>query len=312
MSGLQRAIRHPDRLNDPHARARELASEALLGPLAETDADWLGDHLAGCGPCRAAADAFAADAAVLRGLRDEVPPVPRDLGARVSLALDDEVRRAMRPSLARRAMGWGSGGRTSIRRPSLAFVGLAALAMVALLVGPLALPAGTLPAATSPAGSLLPTATPITVDTDVAWVRRSSDGTYVISSAQVGQVCPGVDASACGTLDGSARTLAALHDKPTSVVLQRDRTQAVVVGQDTVYAVAVNSPPPVTTPGPDTSPVPTKAPVQTPAATGSRPLLRPTLPRRRGRPLRRCPPSRRARRPRTPPATAARPLPRPR
>ena len=44
------------------------------------------------------------------------------------------------------------------------------------------------------------------------------------------------------------------------------------MGQDTVYAVAVNSPPPVTTPGPGTSPVPTKAPVQTPAATGSRPL----------------------------------------
>ena len=32
MSGLQRAIRHPDRANDEHERARTLASDALLGP----------------------------------------------------------------------------------------------------------------------------------------------------------------------------------------------------------------------------------------------------------------------------------------
>ena len=32
MSGLQRIVRHPDRINDPHVRAHELASEALLGP----------------------------------------------------------------------------------------------------------------------------------------------------------------------------------------------------------------------------------------------------------------------------------------
>jgi hypothetical protein len=267
MSGLQRIVRHPDRINDPHVRAHELASEALLGPLAEADGAWLAEHLAGCDPCLEAADAFGADAALLHGLRDEPPPVPRDLGARVSLALDDEVRRATR-GRARRLVA-PAGGRGPSRRPSLAFAGLAAVAVVALLVGPLAAPLVT-PSGTPPvAGSFLPAATPILVDTQpVAWVSRTADGTYVISSARVGEVCPGAEATACGTLDGSARTVGSLAMKPSSVILPRNGSSAVIVGQDAVYAVSVEFGEPVTTPRPEASPVPTSEPVQSPAATG--------------------------------------------
>ena len=269
MSGLQRIVRHPDRINDPHVRAHQLASEALLGSLLEADDAWLQEHLAGCDPCLEAADAFAANAALLHVLRDEPPPVPRDLGARVSLALDDEVRRATRGRARRVAAA--AGGRGPSRRPSLAFAGLAAVAVVALLVAPLAMPTATTPSGTPPvaAGSLAPAATPIAVDTQpVAWVSRNAEGAYVISSATVGEVCPAAEATACGTLDGSAQTLGSLGMKPTSVILPRNGSPAVVVGQDTVYAVSVNLGEPVTTPGPGASPVETNQPVQSPAATG--------------------------------------------
>jgi hypothetical protein len=213
------------------------------------------------------AAAFAEDAELLRGLRTDLPAVPRDLGARVSLALDDEVRRA------RRSRGSVDQGRPAPRRafgrPGFAFAGLVAVAVVALLVVPLAGPFAAVPAGTPPAGSLLPAPTPIVVDSEpVAWVRRSPDGTYVLSSAEVRRVCAGADAAACGTLDGGAQTLATLAVKPSSVLLSNSGGAAVIVGQDNVYAVAVDRATPVTTPGPEPSPVQTSAPVQSPAASG--------------------------------------------
>jgi len=266
MSGLQRAIRHPDRANDVHERARSLASDALLGPLASADAAWLDEHLAGCEPCRAAAAAFAEDAVLLRSLRADLPAMPRDLGARVSLALDAEVRRARRGTapVTREAPR-----PVSIRRAGLAFSGLAAVAVVALLVGPLVVPIATPVASAPPGASLVPAATPIAVDTQpVVWVRRAADGTYVISSSDVSHVCPGVDATACGTLDGSAVRLASLDVKPSSVLLPRDGNPAVVVAEDAVYVVAVDLEPPVTTPAPEPSPVPSSEPAPSPSASG--------------------------------------------
>jgi hypothetical protein len=278
VSGLQRIVRHPDRLNDPHVRARQLASEALFEPLAEADASWLGEHLAGCDACREVVDGFAADALLLRTLRDDLPPVPRDLGARVSLALDDEVRRATRGH--RGPAGRDAGRRGSLRRPGFAFAGLAAIAVVALIVGPLVVPRGAPTGTTRPAASLLPEATPITVDPQpVAWASRNADGKYVISSATVGEVCPGVGSSSCGTLDGSARTVASLDVKPSSVLLSKNGNPAVIVGDHAVYAVAVDFAPPVTTAVPGASPVPTNLPVHSPAASGepaSPPAVSPT------------------------------------
>ncbi|HYN47826.1 MAG TPA: hypothetical protein VER83_03110, partial [Candidatus Nanopelagicales bacterium] len=269
MSGLQHATRHPDRVNDPHARAHTLASDALLEQLDTADAAWLAEHLAGCGPCTDAAAAFAEDAELLRGLRADLPVAPRDLGARVSLALDAEVRRARRGRRGAGRLGRGASRPAFDGRPSLAFAGLAAVAVVALLVGPLAVTPGAPPASAPPGASLVPAATPITVDTQpVAWVRRSPDGTYVLSSAEVRRVCAGVDATACGTLDGGAQALTTLSVKPSSVLLPRDGSPAVVVGQDAVYAVAVNLVPPVTTPEPKPSPVPSSEPVPSPSASG--------------------------------------------
>ncbi len=271
MSGLQRAMRHPDRINDPHDRARRLASDGLLGPLDEGDAGWLATHLAACVPCRATADAFAADAALLRGLRAETPVMPRDLGARVSQALDREVRQAVRRAGPSRTFGVraGSVGRGPARRPSPALAGLALTAIIAILVLPLALPLVNPPAASPGVASFAPAPTPITVDSQpVAWVRQLPDGTYVISSAEVSQVCAGMDATACGTLDGGARTLAALDVQPSSVLLPRDGKPAVIVGEGAVYAVMVNVALPVTSPGPEASPVPTSEPLQSPAASG--------------------------------------------
>jgi Putative zinc-finger/WD40-like Beta Propeller Repeat len=267
MSGLQRIIGHPDRGKDQHARARELASEALRGQLGEADAIWLDEHLTGCDACQAMADAFAADAELLRGLRDDLPAVPRDLGARVSLALDDEVRRAT--GGRRRREDRARERRPSMRRPGLALAGIAAAAIVALVVAPLAIPLGAPVESNPPVASLGPGATPIVVDTKpVAWVSRAADGSYTISSARVGEVCPGVDSTACGTLDGSARTVGSLTMKPSSIAVPRDGTSAVVVGQNSVYAVSVDLAPPVTTAAPSPSPVPTSQPAQSPAASG--------------------------------------------
>ncbi len=270
MSGLRRATSHPDRLNDPHERAHDLASDAFLAPLEPVDATWLEAHLATCAACRVTVDGFAADAAILRGLRDVPLPLPRDLGARVSVALDEELRRATSRRGRRLAGGLRRSGRSrGPLRPAPALAGLAAAALIAILVLPTALPQGAPETSPSPDASLAPHPTPLVVATQpVAWVRRTPDGSYVISSAPVDRVCPGVDASACGTLDGSATDLVALQMRPSSVVLPRDGSPAVVVGQNRVYTIAVIPLPAVTTPEPSPSSVPTSTPLQSPAVTG--------------------------------------------
>jgi hypothetical protein len=273
MSGLRHFTQHPDRLKDPHDHARRLASDALVEPLGDLDAAWLEDHLATCRTCATEVEGFAADAALLRELRGAAPAVPRDLGARVSLALDDEMRRALhrrggsraRPRSAERhrrsgRSAWAGG----------AIAGVAVAALVAILVLPLGLLPGAAPATLPPAARPLPAATPITVDTEpVAWVQRTNDGRYVISSAEVDQVCEGADASSCGTLDGGAQAVASLDVKPSSLLLPRDGNPAVVVGNDAVYAVSVNLGEPVTSPIADPSPVPTAEPAQSPAVPGA-------------------------------------------
>jgi hypothetical protein len=278
LSGLRPFTQHPDRRRDPHDQARQLASDALRGPLEELDAALLDDHLADCSPCRAEAEDFAADAALLRSLRDVPPPAPRDLGARVSLALDEETRRALRRRAAAvlgARRGRASGSPLGRLRRGLAMAsGVLAGIGVAVLVVVLAIPLGLLallPSAIQPPmENPLPAATPIVVDTQpVAWVRRTTDGRYVISSAEVDRVCPGPDATPCGTLDGAATTLAALDVRPSSILLPRDGSPAVVVGDGVVYAITVTLAAPVTSPAPDASPHPTGVPAHTPAAPGA-------------------------------------------
>jgi len=287
MSGLQRAMRHPDRRSDPHARARALASDRLLAPLPGEDAAWLRDHLDACGPCRRVADSFAADRARILALREELPVPPRDLGARLSRALDVEVRRAVRED-ARRSR------RSLLGSPSFALVGIAVAAVLAIVFLPLTLAGlgiGNAPIVPGPGGSGAPAATPMTVDTQaVAWVQRQPDGSYVLSTAPVDLVCPGLDASSCGTLDGGARQLVALTMKPSAVLLQHNGTSAVLVGRNALYAFSVPpearvTPTPVpsssiATPGalsptPSVTGVAATPPAATPVPTGS-PSPRPT------------------------------------
>ncbi len=265
MSGLQRAMRHPDRRTDVHARARGLASDQLLGPLMDEEARWLQGHLEACPACRRTTASFASDRGRIRALRDDLPVVPRDLGARLSRALDVEVRRATRED--------ARAGRSAFGSSSLGYAAIAIAAVVALMLLPLAL--GGLGTASGPTGRGLggngsPQPTPIAVAAQtVAWVQEQPDGGYVLTTATVDQVCPGFDASACGTLDAGAREIVAFSIKPSAVVLQRNGPSAVLVSDTAVYAFVVPFEERVTqTPVPSSSIAAPGAFSTTPAATG--------------------------------------------
>ncbi len=266
MSGLQRAMRHPDRRSDAHARARALASDRLLVPLPDEDAAWLQAHLGACASCRRMADSFTADSTKIRALRGELPVPPRDLGARLSRALDVEVRRAVRQDAAR--------GRVSlVGSPPFTLAGIAIAAALAVVFLPLVtagLGIGNRSTAPGPLDNGGPGATPMVVQTQlVSWVQREADGTYVLTSAAIDRVCPGLDASACGTLDGGARSIVALGLQPSAVVLQHNGTSAVLVSRNALYAFSVPREVRVTrTPAPSSS-IPTPGALSpTPAVTG--------------------------------------------
>jgi predicted anti-sigma-YlaC factor YlaD len=266
MSGLQRAMRHPDRRSDSHTRARGLASDRLLSPLSGEDAAWLDGHLAACPACRRMADSFAADRARILALRDELPVPPRDLGARLSRALDVEVRRAVRED-ARKGRG------SLLRSPSFALAGIAVATTLAVVFLPLlvaGLGIGNRTTVPGPVGNGGPAATPMPVQTQVvSWVQREADGTYVLTSATVDRVCPGLDASACGTLNGSAQAVVALSLEPSAVVLQHNGTSAVLVSRNALYAFSVPRDVRVTQAPAPSSSIPTPGALSpTPAVTG--------------------------------------------
>ncbi len=289
MSGLRRAMRHPDRGNDPHNRAHELASDRLLEALHPQDAMWLDAHLAACDRCRALALAFEADRDLLFGLRDAPIAAPRDLGARLSGALDVEVRESLRaqarrrnrparlahailreratpPLLAERRRGGPVGWRFS---QVLAGVSIAAL--IAVLVLPVAFAPGIrpgTPGAAGPSSAANALATPMRIGADpVAYVKSRDDGRFVIMSAPVNEVCAEQDAAACGTLDTAARTLVTLDVEPSAVVLGKRGDIAVVVSADAVYAVTVPIPP-IEAPNVSSTQPTASVPAATPTRTG--------------------------------------------
>jgi len=221
-------IRRHNDPQTPHERARTLASDRLDAPLGPTDAGWLDEHLAGCDACRAIAEGYAEDRALLRAL--PLPEPPRDLWARTSAALDRE--RAQRVGLEP-----GTAGRPArIRWDALA--GLAAVLVVGLLVGRSLLPSGSVPAtgqsSTGPSAvpgvTLRPAATPLAVPPgDIAWVARSADGRYAVNVASVASVCSPDAAPDCATLDSGAHQVISLDRQPDSVVFAPKLGQAVVV-----------------------------------------------------------------------------------
>lgn len=259
MSGLRRIRRHPDRRFDPHARATMLASDRMLEPLADADAAWLDEHLAACAPCRERAEAFAADAALLAGLRASPPPPPRDLAARLAGALDREI-----PETRPRGRRTISISRTR-RQPRVVMVGLWAAAVIALVALPLVWGLGGPSQPNGPGG--IAAATPIAVPPQpVAWINRAADGRLVLSVGTFDHVCADTAGSACGTLYGTAQTQLSMT-AAQAVMLDPSGGAAVVVGSNSVYAVTV--PEAVTRPSPRPSPQASPgAPSPTPAATG--------------------------------------------
>ncbi len=274
MTRLHRPRRQADTWATPHDRARSDAAERLDGPLDETEAAWLDEHLAGCEACSATAQAYEADRLGLRALRHTAPEPPRDLWARTTAAIEREAagghRATTRPARQLPLARWGA---------------IAGIAVVAVVVGStflqggwLATPAGTTngldgsgvatvtqpPHATGIA--VLPGATPMVVDAGaVGWFDVGADGSYAYNIAKVNEVCAEVDRAGCAALDNGGGQRIALSSSPKSIITSPSTGQAVVVGSDEsggnqVFVVALPQ-------GPDASPSP--SPAVTPTATSS-------------------------------------------
>ncbi|MCU0483274.1 MAG: hypothetical protein MUC54_03230 [Chloroflexi bacterium] len=262
MSGLRRAFSHPDRTNDPHARARRLVSDRFLEPLRAEDASWLTLHLDGCDSCRRMAAEWLADRDALRSLGARDPEPPRDLGARLAAALDAEEGRGRRRGPARRPAARrqrAGGSRTAAMSMAL----VAAVAVLALVVLPVMAPF-----AGSPLTPAVPAATPILVAAaPVAWAHSDPDGRYVVQSAVVDRVCPGGEPEACGTIEAGARSVVTLDLQPTQVILPPTGDRAIAIGQTGVYTFVVPESDERVTPAPPTSSEPPTHALPTPAAT---------------------------------------------
>ena len=266
----------------PHERARALGSDRLDMALTVDDAAWLERHLATCQDCSAVVEAYARDRRLLRSM--PAPEAPRDLWARTSAALDRERgRRGPAPASRSRLPRWE------------AAAGLVAILVVGVLVGRTLLPSGDVPttglaspSATTgplPTGSAAVEATPLAVPPgQVAWVGRSSDGTYAINVANVVAVCAqdSAPSSECAPLDTTAQRITSLKDRPDSVVLAPTVDQAAVVdtgsaatgGSISIVPVARHpeataSPTPVPTPTAEPSSSASASPTASPTAVAS-------------------------------------------
>jgi hypothetical protein len=177
--------RHND-AEAPHDRARALSSRRLLEPLEGDDEAWLDRHLDACTECRRDDEAYAADRALLRSLRDKPIEPPRDLWARTSAALD-----------AAAAKRGPSGERRPIWR-SLPVGALAGVAVLLVVIGTTLLVPGISPRPGEPTGppvaqgspSFEPGPTPIHVTAaDVPVLRPGVGGSFDVVVTKIGSVC---------------------------------------------------------------------------------------------------------------------------
>ncbi len=274
-----------------HERARDLAAGRISDRLAPEEADFLGAHLGWCAPCRAVAAEYESQRLALRSLRLEAPMPPRDLWARTFAAIEAESRPVTRSSQ----------GRGRVRgRQSFPVAPLAGLLVVGIAVGvsllngvPLVAQQGTgLP---NP-GSAGPGATPIAVTArEVPLVRRTADGTLVLSVGRVDEVCP-LDTEDCGSTATIDRREIGRIDAgvASDVLLSPTRSHLVVLDRSAssggVYVFAIaqipapsSSPAPTQDPDLASDPATTPTPVATASATPSptatpSPSLGPTAP----------------------------------
>ncbi len=234
-----------------HAWARRLLAQRMDAPPDADEALWLADHLLGCARCRSVARAHEEARRDLRAMRPTV--VPRDLGARVSAALDREMGDARLGPL-RMPDGLGRVGRSWIP-PVVA--GAAAVAILVsgarLLLAPGAPPAllgdddaGT--AAVRPlddgrlgAPAAQPRPTPLAVAmAQLALVDQGSDGLTVYRTA-VSEVCPDAVMDCTATRPLAAAVVSIGTDLvPRGVALDDERGRMALLAEDTVGADSVS------------------------------------------------------------------------
>ncbi|MEZ0240487.1 MAG: hypothetical protein ACAH65_06785 [Chloroflexota bacterium] len=224
----------------PHDRARALVGFEMLEPLADGDAEWLAGHLAECPECRVDRDAYLANRALLRALRDAPPEPPRDLWARTAAALEREQSKRTRRTRPAPLPG-GPRPRNPFGRRAPLGVLSGALAVL-LLVATSLVPGGPFRPGETGRGAV---ATPLAVAADrLSWVQGREDGLYQLMFAEVEQVCPDSRAG-CAPLPDASRSDITFAVAPQSVVFSPSQHQLVVVsggiGVDagTVLVVAV-------------------------------------------------------------------------
>lgn len=274
--GLARALRRPrtgrrqaDQWSSPHDRARVHAAERLDVALSDAETAWLERHLAGCHPCRAVADAYAADRLALRKLRDRAPEPPRDLWAKTAARIERE-RGSGTP-----ATGPSTAARPPTRQRQAAWPALGALSGVSVVVFVMVATAisgglfGQTPRNQASPGSSVAIATTsaappsLTVGAgSVKWLGLAGDGAFAYNVAKIDVVCRHDNAPECPPFeDGDAKRVT-LTATPKYVYQSPVDFQAIVVGTDStgadavlVVALPTPDPTPSTEPGASPSPV---------------------------------------------------------
>lgn len=248
-----------------HDRARSLTSAGMLEPLSVEDEAWLAGHHESCAECSQEREAFLADRALLRGLRERTPEPPRDLWARTSAAIEHEARgnRGRRPAPSRRGLPFGAAAGVLI-----VFVVIGA----SIIKGPIPLPNESPRGSLSAANSFEPQPTTFEITAGrVSYIRSAANGSWEFVQAEVDAVCPRTRPSCAPLIEDDPGRPVTLAGTPIGVTVSPDDNQLVVEARgagtapDRIYVVPVPPATPAVSPAPtDTAVLPSGDPV-TPA-----------------------------------------------
>lgn len=221
--------RHHD-AEGTHDRARALASQQMNEALPDEDGAWLTHHLEACTECRREREAFVADRALLRSLRDQTIEPPRDLWARTSAALDRESSK--RPRGERRAHREAPQRRAAASPWRGMPLGAAAGVLVVLAVLGSAILPGLVAGPTSTSGVAVgtpgPGATPFDVAVSVPVLRTAPDGSWEVVVNDIDAVCPRARPECVPPpATGSVSTLDLLGAKPSTATISPHNDQLV-------------------------------------------------------------------------------------
>ena len=268
---------------DPHGRYRELLAARLDRPLTHVENRLLVGHLKSCAACRQVERDYRDQSALLRSM--PTPQAPRDMWARTSTALDQEM--------SRRGFGYPRVGRRRVVRaarsagaPSALATVVAALGVVTALVAIQMVPQGP-PASTTgtPDGSTVALRpTPFAVRSESLSLVAAGQSDLTFYETQVDRVCP---ASAPDCF-GESKFVERRVSIPTLTKLQnatlsgdgrmafvghgRDRDVIAVVLLSTDATPTTNRPtrpPSASQPTESATPRPTREPPQSPTANPS-------------------------------------------